>query len=98
MGEQIKKAGAQTLDLGFPDEAELALHVLRALEEDVVVPHPQIRASVSNGVVTLEGRVDLWRQYDDAERAVRNVPSVRDVRNKLAVEPSSAPAPRHPLD
>ncbi len=67
-------------------DLDLARDVVRALEWDVVVPTDRIRTSVSNGVVTLEGNVDLWRQYDDAERAVRNVTRVRDVRNLLAVE------------
>ena len=52
------------VDVG--QDGELVRAVLRALEEDVIVPSEHIRATVSDGVVTLEGKVDLWRQYDDA--------------------------------
>jgi osmotically-inducible protein OsmY len=65
---------------------KVAEQVSYALEVDVVVPSERIRATVSDGVVTLAGTVDLWRQYDDAERAVRSLPNVRDVRNELDVE------------
>jgi osmotically-inducible protein OsmY len=87
MGEFMKKTVANAHGNGGPENTALAQAVLRTLEWDVVVPSEQIRATVADGVVTLEGKVDLWRQYDDAERAVRNLTSVREVRNLLAVEP-----------
>lgn len=92
MGEFMKKTVTRASSDGEPENIALAQAVLRTLEWDVVVPSEQIRATVADGVVTLEGKVDLWRQYDDAERAVRNLTSVRDVRNLLAVEPSPARA------
>jgi hypothetical protein len=41
-------------------------------------------------VVTLEGTVEFWSQFDDAVRAIRNLAGVRDVNNLLHVEPVHA--------
>lgn len=71
-------------------DADIARAVRSALEWDVVVPDVRIRATVSSGVVTLEGDVDCWSQFDDAARAVRNLAGVREVENKIAVESSAS--------
>lgn len=68
-------------------DADIARAVRRTLEWDVFVPDEKIRSTVSEGVVTLEGNVDLWAQHDDASRAVRNLAGVREVRNLIAVVP-----------
>jgi osmotically-inducible protein OsmY len=70
------------------DDSDLARAVRTALEWDVLVPSNQIRSTISNGDVTLEGKVDYWSQYEDAARAIRNLPGVRGVRNLIQVEPS----------
>jgi osmotically-inducible protein OsmY len=69
------------------DDTDIALDVRRALECDVRVPHERIRATVSNGTVTLDGNVAQWSQHDDAGRCVRNLAGVRDVRNLIRVDP-----------
>jgi osmotically-inducible protein OsmY len=71
-------------------DTDVAKAVRSALEWDVLVPHEQVRTTVSNGVVTLEGKVDYWSQYDDAARCVRNLAGVREVKNLILVEPSVA--------
>jgi osmotically-inducible protein OsmY len=68
-------------------DTDIARAVRSALEWDVLVPHQQIRTTVSNGVVTLEGTVDYWSQYDDAAHCVRNLAGVTEVRNLICVEP-----------
>jgi osmotically-inducible protein OsmY len=68
-------------------DTDIARTVRAALEWDLLVPHERIRTTVSNGVVTLEGDVDYWSQYEDAERAIQNLPGVREVRNLVSVEP-----------
>ena len=74
-------------------DADLALAVRHALQWDVWVPDERIRSTVAEGVVTLEGNVDSWTQYDDAERSVRNLAGVCEVRNRLEVRPPKvAPA------
>lgn len=72
-------------------DAEIAADVRDALEWDVLVPSDTILSSVANGVVTLDGTVDVWSQYDDAARAVGNVAGVRDVVNRLVVAPADTP-------
>jgi osmotically-inducible protein OsmY len=69
-------------------DTEIAQTVRHALEVDVLVPDQLIRSSVSGGVVTLEGCVPLWSQRYDAERAVERLAGVRNVRNRIDVEPT----------
>lgn len=73
------------------NDTDIARTVRTALEWDVLVPHERIQTTVANGIVTLEGKVDFWSQYDDAARCVRNLAGVQEVRNRITVEPS-APA------
>lgn len=73
------------------NDTDIAKAVRTALEWDVLVPHERIRTTVSNGIVTLEGTVDHWTQYDDAARAIRNLAGVRQVTNRITVEPPLAP-------
>jgi osmotically-inducible protein OsmY len=74
--------------LGFErSDTDVAQAVRTALEWDVFVPHERIRTTVSNGVVTLEGTVNFWGQFEDAARAIRNLAGVREVDNLIAVEP-----------
>jgi osmotically-inducible protein OsmY len=48
-------------------DTEIAQAVRRTLEWDVFVPDERITSTVSNGWVTLEGRVDVWSQHEAAE-------------------------------
>jgi osmotically-inducible protein OsmY len=66
-------------------DAQIARLVRTTLEMDVLVPHKRIQTTVSDGWVTLEGHVDLWRQFEDAERAVRHLVGVVGITNKLVV-------------
>jgi osmotically-inducible protein OsmY len=70
------------------NDTDVAKAVRAALEWDVLVPDEQIRTTVSRGVVTLEGTVDYWTQYDDAARAIRNLYGVTHVNNQISVAPS----------
>ncbi len=70
------------------NDGDIARAIRTALEWDVLVPHERIHSTVSNGVVTLEGKVDYWNQRDDAARCVRNLAGVREVKNLVTVEPS----------
>ena len=68
-----------------PDTA-IAKAVRVALSSNVLVPHERIRTTASDGVVTLEGTVDRWAEYDDAARTVRYVQGVREVINRIEVD------------
>jgi osmotically-inducible protein OsmY len=72
------------------NDTDISQAVRHALQWDVLVPDERIRSTVSNGVVTLDGRVDTWGQYDDAVRCVRNLVGVVEVRPFLRVEPTAA--------
>jgi osmotically-inducible protein OsmY len=72
-------------------DGDIAAAVRMALEWDVLVPHERIRSTVTDGVVTLEGDVDFWNEYDDAARAVRNLAGVREVKNLITVDPRARP-------
>ena len=70
------------------NDTDIAKTVRTALEWDVLVPHDRIRTTVSQGIVTLEGKVDFWSQFDDGARSIRNLAGVREVKNLITVEPS----------
>jgi osmotically-inducible protein OsmY len=66
-------------------DTEIAQAVRDALEWSAYVPHEKIQTTVSEGWVTLEGRVTFWREREEVERIVRRLQSVRGVTNKLSV-------------
>ena len=66
-------------------DTEIAQAVRHALEWDVVVPDTEIRSTVAQGWVALEGKVGAWHERDAAERAIRNLPGVHGVINKIDV-------------
>jgi len=71
-------------------DTEIARDVRSGLEWDAFVPDPDIRSTVSDGRVTLEGQVHTLRQKEDAARAIRGVRGVKEVNNWLTVEPVPA--------
>jgi osmotically-inducible protein OsmY len=68
-------------------DPEIARDVVHALKTDVWVPEDRVKASVHDGLVTLEGTVEMFYQRDGAESAVRRITGVRGVHNQLAVKP-----------
>ena len=66
-------------------DSEIAQAVRDALIWDVFVPEEQIRSTVSEGWVTLEGEVDRWPQRTDAERVVSHLLGVKGVTNHIVV-------------
>lgn len=73
-------------------DLDVARAVRWELEWNVLVPHEQIRSTVSDGWVTLEGKVNTWQQRTDAETAIRYLPGVRGITNRLAVAGPSVDA------
>jgi osmotically-inducible protein OsmY len=71
-------------------DTEIAKDVRLALEWDVLVPDKDIRSTVAEGLVTLEGQVRTLRQKEDAAHAIRGIRGVRGVNNWLTVEPVKA--------
>ncbi len=63
-------------------------HAVRhALQWDALVPDTRIESTVSHGAVTIAGEVDFAAQREDAEQAIRNLTGVRQLVNKIRVEP-----------
>jgi len=56
------------------------------------LPTEQIKVTVENGWVTLEGIVDWQFQKTVAESAVKKLPGVIGVSNKIEVKPRVTPA------
>jgi osmotically-inducible protein OsmY len=74
-------------------DTEIARAVRDTLEWDVFIPDQQIRSTVSDGRVTLEGQVPRYSQRDEAENAVRDLAGVTAVINRIeVVAPPVAPA------
>jgi osmotically-inducible protein OsmY len=73
-------------------DTEIAQAVRHALEWDVLVPDERIHSTVRDGLVTLEGTVDRYREREDAVSAVRRLRGVRGVVNDLVVAAQSIAA------
>jgi osmotically-inducible protein OsmY len=70
-------------------DADLAAAAANALRWDIEVPDEEVRPSVDNGHITLDGQV-AWRyQLEAAERAVRHLAGVTGVTNNLRVAPTA---------
>lgn len=69
-------------------DSDIALAVRHILQWDALVPDERIQSTVSDGWVTLEGEVDLWRERQDAEISVLRLEGVVGVINKIAIAPS----------
>jgi osmotically-inducible protein OsmY len=80
------------MDVSLPDmhsrnDADLAKAVTAALHWDVRVPEGNIKISVRDGWITLEGSVDWQYQRIAADEAVRYLIGVKGVNNLIAVSP-----------
>lgn len=72
-------------------DSDIALAAENALRWDVLVPHDQIKITVFNGFITLEGEVDRHFQKEAAEHAVSRLEGVRAVDNLIVVKPKVEP-------
>ena len=89
------KAVAERLEVDLPamhvrDDTDIAREVTNALAWNVTLP-TEIRTTVENGHVTLEGTVDWYYQRERAAETVRNLRGVRGVTNYLALRPRISP-------
>lgn len=81
-------------------DAEIAQAVRHVLEADVFIPHDQIRSVISNGWITLEGRVPYWGDRHWVENSLHKVVGVRGITNNLAVcaPPAEVPELKHIIE
>jgi len=98
------KAVVQHLHVQVPgpemrSDADLAKAVVNALAWDIEVPHADIKASVEEGWVTLEGTVGWQFQREAAEGAVRYLAGVRGLSNLIKVSsPVSVSDVKHRIE
>lgn len=73
-------------------DTDIALAVRHVLQWDALVPDERIQSTVTDGWVTLEGAVNLWRERQDAEASVARLEGVVGVVNKITVVPTRVDA------
>jgi osmotically-inducible protein OsmY len=72
-------------------DPEIARDAVQALASHVSIPADQIKVTVKNGWVTLEGQVDWQYQKAIAESAVKRLKGVIGVTNNIEVKPRVSP-------
>ncbi len=75
---------------GAPTDPEIARSAVAALKADLPLSWEQIKPTVKNGHVSLEGTVEWHYQRERAENAIRHLKGVLGVRNSIRIEPSVA--------
>lgn len=68
------------------DDGEIETDVVAALIEDPATDSFEIGVDVEDGVATLTGTVDSWRERDLAETVVKGVAGIEKIENKILVE------------
>jgi len=77
----------QVRPLNVRTDPEIATDVVRALEAHISVPASEIKATIRDGWVMLEGSVDWMYQKEAAGRAVQYLGGVRGISNQITVTP-----------
>jgi osmotically-inducible protein OsmY len=72
-------------------DPEVARDAVHELESHVSIPSEQIKVTVKNGWVTLEGTVDWEYQKNLAKSAVNKLKGVTGVTNNIKVQPKISP-------
>ena len=88
------KAVANDLEvklLSSRTDPEIARDIVHELESHISIPANNIKATVKNGWVTLEGNVDWQYQKLLAESAVKKIRGVIGVTNNIEVKPAVSP-------
>ncbi|MBF4494246.1 MULTISPECIES: BON domain-containing protein [unclassified Flavobacterium] len=67
-------------------DTDIASSVIKALKENWAVPDHRIHVTVENGWVTLEGILHWNFQRKAADNAIRHLPGVRGVIDKIKIE------------
>jgi osmotically-inducible protein OsmY len=67
------------------DDSDIALAISNQMAWNASVPHQAIKATVTHGWVTLEGKVDWAYQSEAADKLVRGLIGVKSVTNRVTV-------------
>jgi osmotically-inducible protein OsmY len=69
-------------------DPEIARDVVRALDGNGALPNDRFTATIKNGHVTLDGKVESNQQRDEASACAHRIRGVRGVDNKILVRPA----------
>jgi osmotically-inducible protein OsmY len=72
-------------------DADIVRDVRRKMKADLEVPDDRITVQVLEGVATIEGIVVRDSQKIAAENCARKVKGVREIANKIEVDPTAPP-------
>lgn len=72
---------------GAITDAEIADAARAALRRNAFVPASRIRMTISDGIVLLEGDVEVASQRDEVVRTVGSLDCVRGIDNQIAIVP-----------
>jgi osmotically-inducible protein OsmY len=70
------------------DDSDIALTISNQMKWSAAIPNEAIKATVTHGWVTLEGRVDWAYQSEAADKIVRGLIGVKGVTNHVIVKPA----------
>jgi osmotically-inducible protein OsmY len=77
-----------------PDDTQIASAVRHSLKWHVLVPDETIQSTVTDGIVTLEGKVQVSSQKEDAALAVRHLDGVCAVINLIKIQATTIDPPK----
>jgi osmotically-inducible protein OsmY len=88
------KGVAEEIEVKLPfsvkhGDEEIAAAIINRLAWNVSIPKDAVKATVSNGWVTLSGQLDWHYQHDAAADAVRHIWGVTGVSNQIAIKPTA---------
>jgi osmotically-inducible protein OsmY len=78
----VGSAGFAAAQSSSPADAQIEADVMKALSNKHFA---NVKADVSNGIVTLTGTVDLYSEKEDADKKVHHRKNVSGVRNEITV-------------
>lgn len=73
-------------------DEDIVQRCLNVLKWNTGIPEGAIQVKVSKGLVTLEGSAPWQYQKAAAENAIRRLPGVIGINNKIAIMPQTSPA------
>jgi osmotically-inducible protein OsmY len=88
----VNELEVQLLSGNQRTDEDLAFEAIRALRSHILLAPLDIRVTVRNGVVTLEGEVEWQYQKDAAERAIHYLPGLKGIMNLIRVRPRLTPS------
>jgi osmotically-inducible protein OsmY len=72
-------------------DPEIAREAVEALQRSYSVPDENIKVTVKNGQIVLEGNVDWYYRRQAAETVTRDLAGVKSVTNQIHVKPRVSP-------